>query len=541
MNDLSKRDEKLPNSYRVISISVVGDYIFVETSKTSLIIDKDKNVYDVGKYKRLNDVYQMGNDLFAVLEGNFKQDLVNMRTKEVYLSQRNSYYSGIWQVDDDYVKLGGPDYNKKVFNIRTKKFIEPEVDIPVDFSRKVGPNLFVYENNDYHNQIYQHFLINQDGKLVYNCGSYFPYFTDGNLILSLLKEGEVAIVRDVCNNPQSIEMISQNEMVSSNPLIYTNEKHEADSICFVSGKDFTMVDLNMNVIKKYPLDIDYDSVEIQLWGDMAVIIVNKGDDSYCIGLNIKNGVQMKHHGIWILPLDVKGPVVVRGCDCLGDDQYMFTLYDENGNEYVRHQAKDCFNVHCRKMNLIKFYDVDGANKVLVYNVDTREEKEIPWVNPEFKVGGDGEYKTVGYGIRYGETWQDEIIDLFDEDMNVVYEGIVSKDYGIRGEDFSYSLVNNLLLLTIPISRGPATYYRKVVLDREKNKLYDTFDNRLSFVGNYLQIIDDENDKTYYIDSRTGKTVEDAQITMQDIALPDTLNVNGEVIKLVKQNEDVSSE
>lgn len=541
MEEITKREQELPsNEYRVINIEKVGDYLFVETNVKSLLIDKDKNVFDVGKCNHVEKVFKMGDDIFAVLEDKYRQILVNIKTQEIYISQSILYYSNICKIDDDYVSVFGADCkNQLAFNIHTKKFIEPEVDIPVDYNRKIGPNLFLYINHA--SKTLQYFLVDQDGKLIYKCGEYFPYFTDGDLILSLRKENEIVIVRDVYKDTRKVEMVSQNEMVNSNPLIHENEKHEADAICFVSGKDFTVTDLKMNIINKYSLDINYDEVKIQLWGDVAVVIVKKGEESYNIGLNIKSGIQIRHRGIWVLPLDVKGPTVIRGCDVLGKEDYIFTIYDENGNEYTHHRAKDCDNILCRKMNLIGFYGIEGMDGCLIYNIDTKEEKIVSWQNPEFKLDDNDEYEDIGFGIRYGDTWEDVIIDLFDEDMNVLYEGIIAKDYGIIGKNFAYKVKNNLLLLKIPESSGSRTYYRKVVLDKEKNTLYDSFDGYLSFVGNFLQIIDREEGKTYYIDSRTYEKHDDMRITMKEFGLPDMLNVNGEQVKLMKKNEDIYSE
>lgn len=540
MDEISKKEEQLPNSYRLVNIETVDDYIFVETNVKSFLIDKDKNVYQVGKFSHAEHVFSMGDDIFAVLDENHQQSLVNIKTKEVYISQKN-YYANIYKIDDDFVYVSGPNYGENVFNIRTKKFIKPEIDIPVKYSRTIAPNLFVYENNDYCNQIYQHFIINQDGKLIYNCGEYFPYYTDGTLVLSLLKDGEVVIVRNVCTESPEIEKVSQNKMVNSNPLIHTNEEHKIDSICFVSGTYFTIVDLDMNVIQKYPLDIDYDNVKIQLWGDIAVVIVEKKDKSYCIALNINTGKQIKHQGIWVLPLDINGPTVIRGCDSLGNDQYIFTLYDEDGNEYTHHQARDCFNIHSENMNLYKYSSVDGTNQNIVYNIFSRKEKKIPWYEVKFNTDSNYNYMPFGCGLRYDETQEDVIIDIVDEDLNVVYEGLSSKEYRIKDTDFYYELKNSLLLLIIPMSDGPKTYYRKVVLDKNHNKFYDSFHGYLSFVGNFLQVMDEENDRTYYIDSRTGSTLDNVELTMNEIALPDTLNVDGEVIKLIKKNKDIVDE
>lgn len=541
MNEIIKKEKELPKSIQVINIEKVDDFIFIETKEKSFMIDKDKHVYEVGNYSHLKNVYHMGDDILAVLEGNHRQDLVNIRTKEVYLSQKNSYYSGIWKIDDDFVHISGPDYEyQPVYNIRTKRFIMPNVEMPVKYGWKLAPNLFVYEINDYEKQIYQKFIIDDQGKLVYRCGEYFPYFKDGNLVLSDRKDNEVVIVRDVLNESQETDMLSKGDSINSNPLIYTNEKGIAEGICFVSKKDFLFLDFDLNVKKRFPLDIEYDSVEIQLWGEISVIIVKKGDESCCIALNLKTGKQVKHYGIWIIPVDAANPNVIRGCDPLDDEYSMYTIYDKDGNEYTHHRAKDCYNIHCKKMNLIRFYGVEGIDGCIVYNIDTREEKVVPWVNPQFMMG-DKEYMDYGFGVRYGESWRDEIIDIFDLEFNVVFEGLVSNDFKIRGDDFHYEVNNELLLLTVPVSSGSRTFYKKIVMDKNKNILYDSFDGYLSFVGNFLQIIDEEHGKTYYIDSRTGKRCDDTQITMQEFALPDTINVNGESVRLIKQNVDKTDE
>lgn len=542
MDEILKNKHELPNEYRVINIETVDDYIFIETNERSFLINKDKNVFDVGKYSHAKNIYKMGDDIFAVLEGNSRQELVNIKTKEVYVSHSCSYYSAIFQIDDDYVGLMGTDFKQtSVFNIRSKRFIKPNVDIPVEYSRKVGPNMFEYDNNDYGNQIYQHFIVNQDGDLIYKCGDYFPYFKEGNLILSDRENKKVVIVHDILNGCNRLEILKKKDTMDSNPLIHDDENGDADSICFISKTDFIIADFDMNVIKTIPLDIDYDDVEIQLWGDITVIIVRKVEEHYCIALNIKNDVQIRHKGIWVLPLDMIGTQVIRGCEILGEKDYMFTLYDLEGNEYTRHRASDCMDIKSNQMNKYIFYNVDGTENSLVYNRDTNEEKIVPWRDPQFKIAPESGYMEFGFGIRYGKSWEDEIIDLFDEDFNILYEGLIAKDYQIRRDDFSYQIKNNLLLLIVPISSGPRTYYRKVVLDKDKRKLYDSCSGHLSFIGNFLQVIDDESEKTYYIDSRTGEMHDDVNITIQEFALPDTIKVDGEQVKLIMKKVDKTSE
>lgn len=541
MNDISNVNEKNLSTYRIVSIETVGDFIFVETTDESFLIDKKRIVYSIGKCSYVDKIHYMGDDILAVLSRNGKQELVNIKTKEVVVSKKNEYCSAIFKVDDDYVGLMGYSHKTKLFNIRKKCFVQPDLGIEVEYTRKVGPGLFVFENNDYTNSIFKHFVVDENGELVYDCGAYFPYFKDGTLVLSDLKDHEVVIIRNVLEGNREAEYISQNDKVNSNPLVHEGEEHNSDSICFVSGNDFIITDLNMNVLTKYPLDIEYDKVEIQLWGDIAVVIVTKGDDSYCIALNLKTGAQVKHHGIWVLPLDIKGPVVIRGCDKVGEDDYVYTIYDENVCEYTHHHAEDCFNIHTEKMNLIRFYNVDKMDKTLVYDVEKKSEKEVPWRNPEFRTDKEGKYKSIGYGIRYGENWRDEIIDFFDEELNPVYEGIRAQEFKINTKDFGYDLKNNLLLLIIPESHGSRTYYRRVLLNKEKKVLLDTYDEHLSFIGNFLQVIDEENDRTYYIDSRTENILDDVSLPQKDVDIPETFEVDGKVVKLMKQNVDKNSE
>lgn len=533
MNEISNVNEGNISVRRLINIERIDDYIFIETSEGSFLIDQNKKVYSLGKCLHVDKVHHMGDDIMGVLHRNYKQELVDLNTNEVIVSQDISACTGIFKVDDDYVELLSYNHKPQLFNVRKKCYIKPDLGIEVEYARKVGPGLFVFENNDYSKGIYKHFVVDDEGKLVYDCGAYFPYFADGTLVLSALRDHEVVIIRNVLEGNREIEYISQNEMVHSNPLVHEGDNNVADAICFVSGSDFVIADLSMNIKKKYPLDIEYDKVEIQLWGDIAVVIVTKGDDATCVALNIKTGVTIKHHGIWVLPLDVIGPVVIRGCDKVGEKDYVFTIYDENGSEYTHHHASDCFNIHTEKMNLIKFANVDHMDKTVVYDVEKKEEKEIPWMEPEFRTDRDGKYLPIGFGIRYGENWQDEIIDFFDEDLNVVMEGLKARDYKINTNDFAYELRNNLLLLIIPKSNGPRTFYRRLVMNKNGKVIHDSYDNQISFIGNFLQIIDEENAKTYYIDSRDERVLDNV-VLPSDIPIPDTLEVDGKIVKLIKE-------
>ena len=406
MEEVINQDKNLPKKYEVKYIEKIDEYLFIETDITSLIISEN-NCYDVGKYKYIYKVYKMGDDLMAVLGKNYRQYLVNVQTKEVILEQSASYYSGIFKIDDDYVETMGPDHNKQVFNVREKKFIEPQIDLDIEYYYRVGENLFHYQKNDYTNQIYQNFVVYKDGRIVYELGDGFPYYVDGSLIISYRKDDTVTIVHDVLNTGYPIVTISKNDKVSSNALIHT-KKNVADFLVFVSDHKLKVLDFDLNSTKEYDLGEEGDDYEIQLWRDIAVVIVTKEEKKHCIAINLNNGAMVKHQGIWILPLDDPGPQVIRGCDVLGNDR-IFTIYDLDGIEYTHHTASDCFTLHSAKMNKVLYRDVDGTDNSLVYNIDTKEERVVPWTSPEYGVKEDGGYMEYGYGFRTFRSWDD--VDL----------------------------------------------------------------------------------------------------------------------------------
>ena len=53
----------------------------------------------------------------------------------------------------------------------------------------------------------------------------------------------------------------------------------------------------------------------------------------------------------------------------------------------------------------------------------------------------------------------------------------------------------------------------------------------------MQIEDEENDKTIYIDSRSCETINDDNFVIGVEDIPKTLMLEGETIKLVKNKED----
>lgn len=529
MEKIVRQEKKSPKTYRVIRMEKVGDYLFIETDFTSLLLDGEK-CYDVGKYNRASRVFTMCDDLVAVLEIEGRQELINVKTKDVILSHRNSYYSGLFKIDDNYVRVMGPDYGDALYNVRTRKFVHPQIDLNLKYKNKIEENLFQFQYNDDERHTCQNFVLNQNGDVIYECGNYFPYFSDGNLILKSMKEKKVIIVHNPLDSCEPTDILIKNEKIQSNPLVYIKDD-KADGVVFVSDNKLKMFNFNLEEMKSFPLDADVDDYEIQLWSDIAVVIVTKGENKSCIALNLNNGIQIKHNGIWILPLDVPGQQVIRGCDVLGKEDYLFTLYNEEGIEYAHHQAFDCFNVHSKKMNKYIYRRVDRTNKNLIYNIDTKEEILIPWQDLKYKTDEGFGYQSIGCGIRYRNSLDEGIIDFVDEDLNVIFGDIKCKDFGIRYENFRFDISNNLLLLTIPKSVISTTYFRKVVIDKESNVLYDSYSGNLSFIGNYLQIV--ESDKTTYIDSRTMNMVTGDSL-ISEMNLPETLQLEGKPIQLIKK-------
>lgn len=90
MNDISNVNENNLSTYRIVSIETVGDFIFVETTDESFLIDKKRIVYSIGKCSYVDKIHYMGDDILAVLSRNGKQELVDIKTKEVVVSKKMS-------------------------------------------------------------------------------------------------------------------------------------------------------------------------------------------------------------------------------------------------------------------------------------------------------------------------------------------------------------------------------------------------------------------------------------------------------------------
>lgn len=524
-----------PLEYKIINVEELGDNLFVQTYSKAFLIDENKKVYDISQYKYVNEVFYMGENLMGVLGAKHKLHLVNLNTKEVYTSIREDSFTRIFKIDNDYVRLVGSNIDE-VFNIHTKKRVKPQVDCEVKFRFKIGDNLFWYSYDDYYKGIHKNFIINQHGEVVYNCESFYPCIKDDKLILSNLQAQKVLIIHEFNSPSKRVEVIEKNDFIHSNPLVHNDIHGNADSICYISRSSFVISDFDGNILKRYPLEIEYDNIQIQLWKNIAVIIVKKEENSYNIALNLDNGVQIKHKGIWILPFDKEGKQVIRGCDKGSNGLYQLTLYDLDGNEYTHHVAADCFTIDSKKMNKYLFTNVDGTEEDIVYNIDTKKEVIIPWRKVNFKVDKDLNYMDIGYGVRYGTAWEDQKIDLFDEDFNILFDSIDAFLYHIVGEDFYYEVKNNLVFLSISQSEGLITRFRKIVLDKDHHVLFDSYIGCISFIGDYLQIIDPTVNETYYIDSRTCKKVENVQLSMRDYDIPKSIIVEGKTIKLIKENK-----
>lgn len=185
MGYLERKGNNNPIKFYIEGIYFVDGYLVIHGTNNCIITD-GKNVYYLGKYKYIQNIYKMGDKVYAVVLHNYRQSLIDIETLECVFSQKQAYCSGVFKVDDNYINLFGSEYPNYLYNINTKKFLKS--DNGHVFSHKLvrDEDLFVFETENNYECSYS--VVDGTGKVLYECGQGFPYKIGDNLVIHNSKE-----------------------------------------------------------------------------------------------------------------------------------------------------------------------------------------------------------------------------------------------------------------------------------------------------------------------------------------------------------------
>ena len=154
-------------SFRSISIANVyklKDYLFIKFDNKQKILTNGYNLYDVSDYDYVDDVFNMGNRLCAILIKFSKTFVIDIKTKEILFEDKNAY--NVSKKDDRTLYVIKKIGNNAIYDIKTKKYLQAPKNY--EFENSLGNNLYVFKENDKNKEFYdkKRCVINADGKVL---------------------------------------------------------------------------------------------------------------------------------------------------------------------------------------------------------------------------------------------------------------------------------------------------------------------------------------------------------------------------------------
>ena len=514
--------------YNIEDIVVNFNYTVVYTDKSTFLIFENE-VYDIGDYKKIDKVFKMNDKVYFVAGYRLSLVLVDLSDLSTLLAM-NSYGSNIRPVDDTYINVRNSEVGDTLYNLNTKEYIK--VDKNLKYYYQIGDNAFVYKNVD---DDKQRFIVNEKGDILYSYKDCYPVKIDDKLVF--YNNDEIKIVSNYTkvNTEERVEIVlKKDDEILSTPFLYKDKY-----IVALTKEGIKILNVNLEEVKTIPVKNDKEVNLTQLWDYVYIIEVNNGERASCIAVNLENGFTMQHDSIWVLPFDVEGPKTLRCADKV-DDKVIFSLFDTDGNQYCSYPANDAFVIGSAANNKYFFSSVNGTKYSVIFNIDTNKEDWIPNVaDIKFKIVDMGiTYSDKGYIVRFNESGE-LFADFIDEYTNKLWSNLALSDYGINRLDFGYHVLNNLLHLIVLKSCGPQTFRKHIILDKNKNVLFDSYDIEVSIIGDYMRVVEYQDDyenpikDDVFINSKTGEFIRDKSAPLKEMELSSDLQFKNNKIVLKK--------
>ena len=136
-----------------------------------------------------------------------------------------------------------------------------------------------------------------------------------------------------------------------------------------------------------------------------------------------------------------------------------------------------------------FY-IESEEKKQFLNMETGLLKDVPYDYMYFHLS-----LPYGYGVNFDK----EMMDFFDEELNVIIKDFDYKKYNISPShtEFSYFIINDYICISKHVVDGRSlSHYRKIIERNGGQVILDTYDCKVYPLGNYIQIIKDGETKYF---------------------------------------------
>lgn len=498
-------------------------YFVIETNKT-ILLTNGKDVYDIKNHKKAKKVLIINNELYLFVYENFTGKLIKLPNQEIIFVERDIYDILIPLESNKYLILLSSGPTSLLFDLTKMRFVCKNVKCK--FSYILSDDLFVFEdyNHDdkYNRKIY---IFNDREEMVMDCGFSLPYLINGNIVRQIDKE--IYINHDFFTDGDKVTVLAQGGALLARPRIYKN-----NFVIVVDGF-IKIVNADIDTIKSIPFDTEREFIDTVVEKDYFIMKVKKDEVIKNVVIHLDKCFVIEHDGIDALPYweeevrktligydKVMAPIKDGLMKTAG---YVITFYNEDGK--VLFSSDELYTsvdiLSSGKDNLFKLTKAD--ENIDVFNIDTLELVSIPW-------GPNITFSDYGYAFCFNN--ETGLYDVIDEDLNICFKEIDLNEHDLDSFPSPFLFLLNKLICLIKFL--PYNQERIVILDEEGNTYLDSANSVVNIVGNYIEVIEDDNIK--YINSIT-KTISNNSIPALPNNLSSDLTIEGDQIKLNRKNNN----
>ena len=475
-------------NYKRINIKDIyrsDDYTFVYLDNEQKLLVKDKKIYDISCYSSFHKVITMNNIDYAVVIKDNTLHLINIETKTIVFKDFKAY--DINKEDEKclkvIMKIGGGD--DAIYNIETKEYLSIPTDY--EFEHSLENNLYIYIEKDksYEKKFKdrKRVVLNANGKVLLKDITGWINYSGNYLIIDNNDKIRIINLNDEGNIVE--KTVEFNDKLLTKPIYYD------EKIILVKNGLIELYDLELNLIKTIDVNDLNKVVDYELTNNTLKFCIPYQSTNKHLFVNLKNDKTISHiriepHPWWI-------PTTYIGREKIDDEEQDYYFYDKK------------FNFK-RKINGEKIYSIDSKKECMFY-IESEEKKQF--LNMETGLLKDVPYDYMYFHLSlpygYGVNFDKEMMDFFDEELNVIIKDFDYKKYNISPShtEFSYFIINDYICISKHVVDGRSlSHYRKIIERNGGQVILDTYDCKVYPLGNYIQIIKDG--ETKYFNTETGE-------------------------------------
>lgn len=474
---------------KIRDISHIDEYLYIIFDNNQKILTDGKRIFDLSSFGYVQKVVMMGDRFCAILSKGFGPCLLDLNTQEILFNDKDAY--SISKQDDRtlhvIMQIGSGE--NTIYDIERKMYLpKPE---GYEFENSLGNGLYVFAEADINIPFYEkkRFVINSDLFIVLNNVKGWIYYENGYLIIH--KDKELSILELNGQDVKSLKTICKNEEVLTSPEYYDGK------IIIVLKNKINVYKPNLELIKSIDVEGINEVTDSERIGDVLKLCVPTIHNGQTTGkhifVNVETGKKIEHLRISGYPYWVQEAFV--GQDELEDykNPIDFYFYDKNFNFITKEKGTQYYSADDENESL--FIVVNDDKKVLI-NTENGSVKETDYILVRYHFSAP-----YGYGVHK----DDETMDFFDKNLNVIIPNFRFKEYDLDFNlgGFGYFIVNGYVCITADFVDGYGQYqYRKIIVDSNGEIILDSIHHKCYPLGNFIQITKGKD--TQFLNTLTGE-------------------------------------